>query len=69
VASVAQVPLAATNRSRSSRLGGRCHSFRVASFAVTPEQGREALAAGCQLLVLGFDVMFVPAAVQLYLAT
>ncbi len=41
--------------------------FRVASFAVTPEQGREAIAAGCQLLVLGFDVMFVPAAVQLYL--
>ena len=41
--------------------------FLLGSFAVTPEQGREALAAGCQLLFLGFDVMFVPAAVQLYL--
>ena len=42
--------------------------FPIASFAVTPDQGRQALEAGCQLLFLGFDVMFVPAAVQLYLA-
>ena len=42
--------------------------FPIASFAVTPAQGIAALEAGCQLLFLGFDVMFVPAAIQLYLA-
>jgi 2-keto-3-deoxy-L-rhamnonate aldolase RhmA len=41
--------------------------FPIGSFAVTPAQGVAALEAGCQLLFLGFDVMFVPAAVQLYL--
>ena len=41
--------------------------FSITSFAVTPEQGRAALEAGAQLLFLGFDVMFVPAAIQLYL--
>jgi 2-keto-3-deoxy-L-rhamnonate aldolase RhmA len=42
--------------------------FPITSFAVTPAQAMTALEAGCQLLFLGFDVMFVPAAVQLYLA-
>lgn len=41
--------------------------FRLTSFAVTPEQGRAALARGVQLLFLGFDTMFVPAAVDNYL--
>jgi 2-keto-3-deoxy-L-rhamnonate aldolase RhmA len=41
--------------------------FALASFAVTPEQGRLAMACGVTLLFLGFDTMFVPAAVQGYL--
>lgn len=41
--------------------------FQLASFAVTPEQGQAALARGVQLLFLGFDTMFVPAAVNNYL--
>lgn len=40
--------------------------FRLGSFAVTPEQGRQALARGVTLLFLGFDTMFIPAAVQAY---
>ena len=43
--------------------------FAIAGNAVTPEQARQEIEAGCSLLFLGFDVMFVPAAVQLYLAT
>ena len=42
--------------------------FPLTSFAVTPEQGREALSRGVTVLFLGFDTMFVPAAVQNYLA-
>ena len=41
--------------------------FPLASFAVTPEQGRVALSRGVTTLFLGFDTMFVPAAVQNYL--
>ena len=41
--------------------------FPLASFAVTPEQGQAALARGVQLLFLGFDTMFVPAAIDNYL--
>lgn len=41
--------------------------FPLAGFAVTPEQGRLALAKGARLLFVGFDTMFVPAAVHLYL--
>ena len=41
--------------------------FPLVSFSVTPEQGRAALAAGFTTLFLGFDTMFVPAAVQNYL--
>lgn len=36
-------------------------------FAITPDQGQAALRDGIDFLFLGFDVMFVPAAVQLYL--
>jgi 2-keto-3-deoxy-L-rhamnonate aldolase RhmA len=43
------------------------HGFPLMSFAITPDQGRRAIAAGVTILLLGFDVMFVPAAVQLYL--
>jgi 4-hydroxy-2-oxoheptanedioate aldolase len=39
----------------------------LASFAVTPEQGQAALARGARLLFLGFDTMFVPAAIDNYL--
>lgn len=42
--------------------------FPLASFAVTPEQGQLAMARGAKLLFLGFDTMFIPAAVQGYLA-
>lgn len=42
--------------------------FVACSFAVTPEQGRMALERGVKLLFLGFDSMFIPAAVQGFLA-
>ena len=42
--------------------------FPLTSFAVTPEQGRAALSRGVTVLFMGFDTMFVPAAVQNYLA-
>jgi 2-keto-3-deoxy-L-rhamnonate aldolase RhmA len=42
--------------------------FPLVSFAVTPEQGQLAMARGAKLLFLGFDTMFIPAAVQGYLA-
>ena len=41
--------------------------FPLVSFAVTPEQGKLAMSRGARLLFLGFDTMFVPAAVQGYL--
>jgi 2-keto-3-deoxy-L-rhamnonate aldolase RhmA len=41
--------------------------FPRIAFAVTPEQGRRALAGGANLLFLGFDTMFVPMSVQAYL--
>jgi len=41
--------------------------FRNGRSAITPEQGQAALRDGIDFLFLGFDVMFVPAAVQLYL--
>ena len=41
--------------------------FRNGRFAITPEQGQAALRDGIDFLFLGFDVMFVPTAVQLYL--
>ena len=41
--------------------------FDLVSFAVTPEQGRTALSKGFTTLFLGFDTMFVPAALQNYL--
>jgi 2-keto-3-deoxy-L-rhamnonate aldolase RhmA len=40
--------------------------FTPMSFAVTPDQGRLALAQGVKFLFLGFDTMFVPAALQGY---
>jgi 2-keto-3-deoxy-L-rhamnonate aldolase RhmA len=42
--------------------------FQRVAFAVTPAQGRRALALGATLLFLGFDTMFVPLSVQSYLA-
>jgi 2-keto-3-deoxy-L-rhamnonate aldolase RhmA len=42
--------------------------FARVAFAVTPEQGRRALARGATLLFLGFDTMFIPMSVQSYLA-
>jgi 2-keto-3-deoxy-L-rhamnonate aldolase RhmA len=42
--------------------------FTPMSFAVTPEQARTALARGIKFLFLGFDTMFVPAALQGYIA-
>ena len=42
--------------------------FPLVGFAVTPEQGQLAMAIGVKLLFLGFDTMFIPAAVQGYLA-
>ena len=44
-----------------------CAVSEVRRFGVTPEQGRQAIEAGATMLLLGFDTMFVPAAVQLYL--
>jgi hypothetical protein len=41
--------------------------FSLGSFAVTPEQGRAALSKGVTTLFLGFDTMFIPAAVKNYL--
>ena len=35
--------------------------------AMTPEQGRQAVADGVTMLMLGFDTMFVPSMIQLYL--
>ncbi len=49
----------------SRRIAAR--GFELCSFAVTPEQGRAAMARGVSLLFLGFDTMFVPAAVRNYL--
>jgi 2-keto-3-deoxy-L-rhamnonate aldolase RhmA len=43
------------------------HGFPLLRFAMTPEQGRQAIADGVTMLMLGFDTMFVPAVVQLYL--
>lgn len=43
------------------------HGFPLLRFAMTPEQGRRAIADGVTMLMLGFDTMFVPAVVQLYL--
>jgi 2-keto-3-deoxy-L-rhamnonate aldolase RhmA len=40
--------------------------FATIAFAVTPEQGRSALARGATMLFLGFDTMFVPMSVQSY---
>ena len=42
--------------------------FPLLRFGVTPEQGRQAIADGATMVLLGFDTMFVPAAVQLYLS-
>jgi 2-keto-3-deoxy-L-rhamnonate aldolase RhmA len=42
--------------------------FPLISMCVTPEQARTALSKGCTLLFLGFDTMFVPAAVHNYLS-
>ena len=42
--------------------------FPLLRFGVTPEQGRQAIDGGATMLLLGFDTMFVPAAVQLYLS-
>jgi 2-keto-3-deoxy-L-rhamnonate aldolase RhmA len=42
--------------------------FSTVAFAVTPEQGRGALARGATLLFLGFDTMFVPMSLQSYVA-
>jgi 2-keto-3-deoxy-L-rhamnonate aldolase RhmA len=42
--------------------------FLPTSFAVTPGQARLALERGTRLLFLGFDIMFIPAAVQNFLA-
>lgn len=44
------------------------HGFPLIVFAVTPEQGRAALAQGASMLFLGFDTMFVPAAVAAHVA-
>jgi 2-keto-3-deoxy-L-rhamnonate aldolase RhmA len=42
--------------------------FPISSFAVTPEQGRLALKRGATSLFLGFDTMFIPTALQGFLA-
>ena len=44
------------------------HGFPLLRFAMTPEQARQAIADGVTMLMLGFDTMFVPAMVQLYLS-
>lgn len=41
--------------------------FPLLRFAMTPEQGRQAIVDGVTMLMLGFDTMFVPAMIQLYL--
>ena len=41
--------------------------FPLLRFAMTPDQGRQAIADGVTMLMLGFDTMFVPAMIQLYL--
>ena len=41
--------------------------FPLLRFAMTPEQARQAIAEGVTMLMLGFDTMFVPAMMQLYL--
>ena len=56
-----QEALAAANQKIAAR------GFPLLRFGVTPEQGRQAIADGVTMLLLGFDTMFVPAAVQLYL--
>jgi 2-keto-3-deoxy-L-rhamnonate aldolase RhmA len=38
--------------------------FRLMSFAVTPEQGRAALARGARTLFLGFDTMLIPVTIN-----
>ena len=43
------------------------HGFPLLRIALTPEQARQAIADGVTLLLLGFDTMFVPAMLQLYL--
>jgi 2-keto-3-deoxy-L-rhamnonate aldolase RhmA len=43
------------------------HGFPLLRFAMTPEQAQQAIADGVTMLMLGFDTMFVPAMVQLYL--
>ncbi|MET0208153.1 MAG: aldolase/citrate lyase family protein, partial [Burkholderiaceae bacterium] len=43
------------------------HGFPLITFAVTPEQGRAAMAQRADTLFLGFDTMFVPAALNAYL--
>jgi 2-keto-3-deoxy-L-rhamnonate aldolase RhmA len=52
--------------SASSKIAAK--GFSRIAFAVTPEQGRSALARGATLLFLGFDTMFMPLSVQNYLA-
>jgi 2-keto-3-deoxy-L-rhamnonate aldolase RhmA len=42
--------------------------FARVAFAVTPEQGRRALARNATLLFVGFDTMFLPMSVQAYVA-
>lgn len=42
--------------------------FPAGTFAVTPEQARQAYALGYRQFFLGFDAMFVPATVQLFLS-
>jgi 2-keto-3-deoxy-L-rhamnonate aldolase RhmA len=42
--------------------------FDRIAFAITPEQGRGALARGANLLFLGFDTMLIPTSVQGYVA-
>jgi 2-keto-3-deoxy-L-rhamnonate aldolase RhmA len=43
------------------------HGFPLLRFAMTPEQAQQAIDDGVTMLMLGFDTMFVPAMVQLYL--
>lgn len=45
----------------------KAKGFPLASFAVTPEQGRLAMSQGVTQLFLGFNTMFVPAAIKGYL--
>jgi 2-keto-3-deoxy-L-rhamnonate aldolase RhmA len=44
------------------------HGFPLMRFAMTPEQGKQAIDDGVTLLMLGFDTMFVPAMIHLYLS-